>query len=119
MLINYIKITLRNLMKNRVQSGINILGLSVGIGVSLLMLLFAWNVLTYDQFHENSDDLYFLYRTRPAPEGGTLTTLRYAQQYSKPMQVVSLDRTEDDSVAIMANRRKGTSFGAAMGRFRR
>lgn len=53
------------------------------------------------------------------PEGGTLTTLRYAQQYSKPMQVVSLDRTEDDSVAIMANRRKGTSFGAAMGRFRR
>lgn len=73
MLINYIKITLRNLMKNRVQSGINILGLSVGIGVSLLMLLFAWNVLTYDQFHENSDDLYFLYRTRPAPEGGTLT----------------------------------------------
>ncbi len=69
---NYLKITLRNLVKHRVHSTINVLGLSVGIAVSLLMLLFAWNTLTYDQFHKNADDIYFLYRLRPSPEG-TLT----------------------------------------------
>lgn len=69
MLQSYLKTAFRNLLKYRFYSIINILGLSTGITVSILMLLFAYNTLTYDLFHENSDDIYFLYRERPSPEG--------------------------------------------------
>ena len=69
MLKSYIKTAFRNLLKYRFYSMINVLGLSIGITISILMLLFAYNTLTYDLFHENSDDIYFLYRERPSPEG--------------------------------------------------
>ncbi len=72
MFLNYMKTAFRNFFKHRVYAFINILGLSIGIGVSILMLLFSWNILTFDSFHDNADDLYFLYRDRPSPEG-TLT----------------------------------------------
>ncbi|MGH7494130.1 MAG: ABC transporter permease [bacterium] len=72
MLKNYIIIACRNLIKHRFYSAINVFGLAIGITTSLLFLLFVWNVLTYDSFHKNRDDIYFLYRLRPSPEG-TLT----------------------------------------------
>lgn len=34
------------------------------------------------------------------PEGGTLTTLRYARQYDKPLQIVLLDQDEGDEAVM-------------------
>lgn len=55
MLKNYFKIALRNLRKNPGYSFINIFGLALGMGVSILILLYVQYELSYDTYHENSD----------------------------------------------------------------
>ncbi|WP_422358780.1 ABC transporter permease [Reichenbachiella sp.] len=50
MLKNFIKITLRNLLKNKLYSAINILGLSVGIVCSILIWLWVADELSFDKF---------------------------------------------------------------------
>jgi putative ABC transport system permease protein len=53
MLTNYIKIAWRNLIKNKVYSLINILGLATGMAVALLIALWIWDELTFDTYHAN------------------------------------------------------------------
>jgi ABC-type antimicrobial peptide transport system permease subunit len=60
MLQNYIKVTFRNLLKNRIYSIINIAGLSIGITCSILILLWVFDELSFDKFHPKSDRLYQL-----------------------------------------------------------
>ena len=55
---NYLKIALRNLLRNRGFSAINILGLSVGMASAVLILLWMYNEISYDRFHRNADQLY-------------------------------------------------------------
>lgn len=61
MLKNYFKIAWRNLIKNKSHSFINILGLSVGLACSLLILLWVQNELSMDDFHKNGNRLYTVY----------------------------------------------------------
>ncbi|MEJ7679035.1 MAG: ABC transporter permease [Segetibacter sp.] len=58
MLKNYFKIALRNLLRNKGFSAINILGLSIGMASAILILLWIQNEVSYDQFHENKDRIY-------------------------------------------------------------
>lgn len=58
MLKNYLKITLRNLLRHKGYSVINILGLTIGIACCLLILLYIYDELSYDSFHENADRIY-------------------------------------------------------------
>lgn len=58
MLKNYFKIAWRNLRKNKAFSAINIFGLAIGITVSLLIGLWIYNELSYDQFHKNKNQIY-------------------------------------------------------------
>lgn len=58
MLRNYILVTLRNLLKNKTYSFINIAGLSIGITCSLLIMLWVFDQLSYDRFHPKVDRLY-------------------------------------------------------------
>lgn len=58
MLRNYIKIAWRNLTRNRSFTLINTLGLSVGLAVCLVIMLFVVRELTFDTFHEASDRIY-------------------------------------------------------------
>ena len=55
---NYIKIAIRNLLKNKVYSFINVFGLSIGLATSLLISLYVINEWSYDKFHTNSDQLF-------------------------------------------------------------
>ncbi len=55
MISNYLTIAIRNLLKNRVSSFINICGLAVGMAVALLMLIWVQNELSFDTFHKKSD----------------------------------------------------------------
>lgn len=54
---NYLKIALRNLLKNKVFSFINIAGLSIGMAVAILIGLWIWDELSYDKYHQNYDRL--------------------------------------------------------------
>jgi ABC-type antimicrobial peptide transport system permease subunit len=53
MIKNYFKTAWRNLVKNKVHSLINIVGLSVGMAVAMLIGLWVWDELSFDQFTPN------------------------------------------------------------------
>jgi putative ABC transport system permease protein len=58
MLRNYITVTLRVLLKNKVFSTINIAGLAIGISVCLLILQYVSFEFSFDRFHEHASDIY-------------------------------------------------------------
>lgn len=57
MIKNYFKIALRNLIKSPGYSFINITGLATGMAVALLIGLWIWDELTFNQYHKNYDRL--------------------------------------------------------------
>jgi len=58
MLRNYLKIALRNLIRHKAYSFINISGLAIGITGALLILMYVGNELSYETFHKNRDRIY-------------------------------------------------------------
>jgi len=58
MIRNYFKTAIRNLLKNRTFTFINISGLSIGMASVFLILLFIRNELSYDKFYTDADDIY-------------------------------------------------------------
>jgi len=52
---NYLKIAWRNLFKNRTSSFINISGLAVGMAVAMLIGLWIFDELSFNQYHKNYD----------------------------------------------------------------
>ncbi|WKN43716.1 ABC transporter permease [Tunicatimonas pelagia] len=55
---SYLKIAYRNLLKNKIFSLINILGLAIGMAACLLILQYVSFELSYDKFHAKSDRIY-------------------------------------------------------------
>lgn len=55
---NYLKIALRNLVKQKGYAFINTAGLAIGMGVCLFLVLLSQYAFTYDQYHENSEQIY-------------------------------------------------------------
>jgi putative ABC transport system permease protein len=55
---NFLKVALRNLWKNKAFSAINIVGLSVGLAVCLLIVLYVKDELSYDKYNEHSENIY-------------------------------------------------------------
>ncbi len=68
MFINYLKVALRNIARNKTHTFINIFGLSIGIACSILIFLFVRNELSYDKFHENSERLFRVWTKEYNPE---------------------------------------------------
>ncbi len=80
----YLKIAWRNLTKYKLYSIINITGLSVGVACTLIILMFVSNEMSFDDFHENSENIYkatrhgklgdnqFEYSFTPAPLAAAL-----------------------------------------------
>jgi len=60
MIKNYFKIALRNLLKNKIFSFINIIGLSVGLTCCMLITVYLYNEMSYDKYHKNIGRLYQL-----------------------------------------------------------
>jgi putative ABC transport system permease protein len=58
MISSYIKIALRNLVRFKAYSAINITGLAIGMACCILILLYVFDELSYDRFHENSNRIY-------------------------------------------------------------
>jgi len=58
MIKNYFKIAWRNLINNKTDSSINIIGLSIGMAACLLILEFVNYELSFDRFNKNASDIY-------------------------------------------------------------
>ena len=73
MIRNHIKMALRNLSRNKLNSFINIIGLAIGIGASVIMFLYAVNELSYNSNFKNADRIYMVYKERHLPTGVQIT----------------------------------------------
>ena len=58
MIRNYLLVAFRNVLKNKVFSGINVFGLGIGLAACLLILQFVMVELSYDKFHSKLDRIY-------------------------------------------------------------
>lgn len=59
---NYLKITWRNLLKSKVFSAINILGLTIGITCCMMIFLYIMNEFSVDRFHKNGQHVFRVLR---------------------------------------------------------
>ena len=58
MLKNYIKIAFRNIIKNKVYSFINVLGLAIGLASCMLIAIYVINQESYDSFNKNANRIF-------------------------------------------------------------
>lgn len=63
MIKNYFKIAVRNLMRHKFISGVNLFGLTVGITCCLLILSYIMHELSYDKYHKRAANIYRVNRT--------------------------------------------------------
>ncbi len=62
MLKNHLKIAYRQLFRNKVFSGINILGLSLGMALAILIAVFIKSEFSYDKWMTESENTFRVYR---------------------------------------------------------
>ncbi len=70
MYLNYFKIAIRTLLRNKFYTLICMLGLSLGIACSLLLYLYMVDELSYDRFLNGSSDIYTV-KTHYTEDGET------------------------------------------------
>ncbi|GAB3926769.1 ABC transporter permease [Mucilaginibacter myungsuensis] len=58
MIKNYIKIAWRNLLKSKLYSFVNILGLTIGLTIGMLILLWVQDEMSFDTFHSKVNTIY-------------------------------------------------------------
>jgi len=58
MIGSYIKTSGRSIVRNKLFSAINIVGLAVSMSVGLVVISFIADLLSYDKFHENKERIY-------------------------------------------------------------
>lgn len=88
MLINYFKIAIRSLLKNPTFSFINIAGLSTGLACSILILLWVYDEVTFDQYFPKYENIHQV-RLNAVVDKGIVTG------QSVPYQVKDAILTED------------------------
>ena len=71
MIRNYITISFRQLMKNRVFSFINIFGLTLGFLCLILLALYVHDELSFDTFHRDADRMYQAIAREKQIKGGS------------------------------------------------
>ena len=84
MLVNYFKVGMRNILKYKAFSFINVFGLAIAMSVCMLIIAIVADQRRYDQFHVNKERIYRIlsqtadsstpYASTPFPLAGTLKT---------------------------------------------
>ncbi len=55
---NYFKFALRNILKHKFYSALNISGLALGLASCFLIGIYIYDEFSYDKFHENHENIY-------------------------------------------------------------
>ncbi|WP_247233094.1 ABC transporter permease [Telluribacter sp. SYSU D00476] len=99
MIKNYFKIALRNLIKHKAFSFINIIGVAIGLACFLLLALYVKDELSYDRHHQHADRIYRLSRTFLSKDGTESLRLGHAAPPFGPL--VKQDFPEVEEVVRM------------------
>lgn len=94
MLKNYLVIAFRSMMRNKVYSLINILGLSIGVACCLLLALYIQEEFAVDKHHERISDVYRITTTFQ-----NLVHLRTTGSCSPPIAMAMKDEIPEVEVA--------------------
>src|SRR5260221_6887757 len=112
MVKNYLKTVLRSLLKNKIFSFINIIGLAIGMAACLLILEYVSFELSYDRFNKNLSDIYRVvndhYQNGKLIQHGTITysAIGKAMQDDFP-EVINHARVEPfGSMIVSTNNKK-------------
>ena len=76
MILHYLKIAWRNLLKYRMQTAVSILGLAMGLTCFVFAALWIRHEMSFDSAHEGADRIYLLYRESTVNELGYDTWTR-------------------------------------------
>jgi putative ABC transport system permease protein len=95
MLKNYFIIAVRNFLKHKLYSAINVLGLALGMASCVLMILFVRDELSFDKHFEDGEDLYRLSLTLKRPNGQSMEPASSA--------IPALHRLQEESSDIIAS----------------
>ena len=107
MLENYFAAAIRNLLRNRAYTLINLFGLALGFAASTLIALYAWDELSYDRFIPNHERIHTLAETIEPPGRSTLrlsvssTTDAEALKFAFP-EIEATTRLAPDGVRLYA-----------------
>ncbi len=115
MIKNLIKIAFRNLVKNRLFTMINIMGLAFGLASSLIISLWVWDELSYDQFHTNSENIYRLLGD-VNNNGGSKVRKYIPSAIVEPMlstfpEIDQITRVMESSAGFETEATKSTEYG--------
>jgi putative ABC transport system permease protein len=66
MIKNYLKVAWRNLKRNSLYSLINVGGLTIGMAVSFMLLIYVYNEFSFDKGNVNDARLYEVLRNQPS-----------------------------------------------------
>lgn len=94
MFANNVKLAFRNLLKNRVFTAVNILGLAIGVAVCLLLLNFIQFQRSYDDFQANADRIFRVPMT-VQEKGGALQTFAFTYPAVGPHLKKDFPEVED------------------------
>jgi len=105
---NYAKIAWRNLIKNKVYSVINVLGLAAGMAVAMLIGLWIWDEVTYDRSFANHQHLAQVMTTSIGDDGKMSTDPRVCQpiadelrrKYGSDFKNISLSRWDGSALTV-------------------
>jgi putative ABC transport system permease protein len=86
MLNSYAKTSARNVVRNKLFSGINIFGLAVSMSVALLVLAFVNDLTSYDSFQKKKDRIYRLNTHYTFPDGKTIHLASTSVKAGKSIQ---------------------------------
>lgn len=105
MIHNYLKSALRNLLRNKVFSFINIIGLAIGLAATIMIAMWVFDELSYDRFHANADEIYRVERDIhfegqdfEVPVTGAIYGPTIRDNYP---EVLSMARVEPDRMAMI------------------
>src|SRR5580658_11166118 len=74
MLLHYLKVGIRNILKYKVFSFINVFGLAAALSMGMLILLMLADQKSHDQFNVNKDRIYRILSDRPDFRNPNATT---------------------------------------------
>src|SRR5262245_14202683 len=66
---NYLLIAWRNLLKNKIYSIINVLGLAAGMAVAMLIAFWIWDEVTYNRYHAKHERIAQVMTTYTGTDG--------------------------------------------------
>ncbi|MCF2494760.1 ABC transporter permease [Dyadobacter chenhuakuii] len=101
MIGSYFKTSGRGLLRNKLFSSINVVGLAISMSVGLLLIAFVLDLRSYDKFHKHGKRIYRI--TNVATFKGEQGSSKYSSTSIKTGQLIREKVTGVEEVAILRN----------------